>query len=58
MSELPKGWDPWEEKKNTTEQIKLLRMDFVNTFKDIDIIKKHINNMQKILREILKRVSL
>lgn len=49
---------PKEDPESLSNQMKLLRMDYVNTHTDIDIIKKRLHNMQNTLREILKRVSL
>ena len=55
---LPNGWNPWKEKEEAAEllkEMKLLRMDFANTFKDIVIIKKHINGIKDVLRMMLKK---
>ena len=52
-------WKPKEEDpESLSNQMKLLRLDYVNTTNGIDVIKRRLNNMEKILRAILKRVSL
>jgi len=44
--------NPKEMPESLSNQMKLLRIDFANTFKDIVIIKKHIHDIKKMVREI------
>ena len=44
-----------EMRDENMKEMKLLRIDFMNTFKDIVIIKKHINGIRDVLRIMLKK---